>query len=167
MAYRGGFGRPASLLGATAGAIVPASIMAGLIGTVCVTVPFVAMLLVDGFLSPLSLESLINALMLSGMMIAIGSFAGTFVVGWFLAIFGLPVALLMGERIRTSAGLLISVTTAAAAALIALRWMWGTTAASPKAIWEDDALIVFAFVLPAAWFYRRQVIAMLDELPDN
>jgi hypothetical protein len=30
--------------------------------------------------------------------------------------------------------------------------------------WEE-ALALSCFVLPAAWFYRRQVIAMLDELP--
>lgn len=165
MAYRGGFGRPATRLAATAGAIIPASILSGLIGTVCVTVFFVAALLLDGFLSPVSLESLINALMLTGMMIAIGSFGGAFVVGWYLVIFGLPVALLLGERIRTAGGLFVAMATAAAAALIAMRWMWGVTAASPEAMWQDDAVIVFAFVLPAAWFYRRQVIAMLDELP--
>jgi hypothetical protein len=163
--YRGGFGRPATRLAATAGAIVPASIIAGLIGTVCVTVFFVAALLLDGFLSPVSLESLINALMLTGMMIAIGSFGGAFVVAWYLVIFGLPVALLLGDRIRTPAGMVVAMAMAAAAALIAMRWMWGVTAASPEAMWQDDAVIVFAFVLPAAWFYRRQVIAMLDELP--
>jgi hypothetical protein len=163
--YRGGFGRPATRLAATAGAIVPASIISGLIGTVCVTVFYVAALLIDGFLSPVSLESLINALMLTGMMIAIGSFAGAFVVAWYLVIFGLPVALVLGERIRTPAGLFVAIATAAAAAMIAISWMWGVTAASPEAIWQGDAMIVFAFVLPAAWFYRRQVIAMLDELP--
>jgi hypothetical protein len=165
VAYRGGFRRPATRLAATAGAIIPASILSGLIGTVCVTVFYVAALLVDGFLSPVSIESLINALMLTGMMIAIGSFGGAFVVAWYLVIFGLPVALLLGERIRTPAGLLVSVATAAAAALTAIHWMWGVTAASPEALWQGDALIVFVFVLPAAWFYRRQVIAMLDELP--
>jgi hypothetical protein len=165
VAYRGGFGRPATRLAATAGAIIPASINSGLIGTVCITIPFVAALLLDGFLSPVSLESLINALMLTGMMIAIGSFAGTFAVAWYLVIFGLPVALLLGERIRTPTGMVVAIATAAAAALIAISWMWGFTAASPEAIWWDDALIVVPFVLPAAWFYRRQVIAMLDELP--
>jgi hypothetical protein len=165
VAYRGGFGRPATRLAATAGAIIPASIISGLIGTVGVTIFYVAALLLDGFLSPVSLESLINALMLTGMMIAIGSFGGAFVVAWYLVIFGLPVALLLGERIRTPGGMFVAMATALAAALIAMRWMWGVTAASPEAIWQDDALIVFAFVLPAAWFYRRQVIAMLDELP--
>jgi hypothetical protein len=165
VAYRGGFGRPATRLAATAGAIIPASIISGLIGTVGVTIFYVAALLLDGFLSPVSLESLINALMLTGMMIAIGSFGGAFVVAWYLVIFGLPVALLLGERIRTPGGMFVAMATALAAALIAMRWMWGVTAASPEALWQDDALIVFAFVLPAAWFYRRQVIALLDELP--
>lgn len=95
-------------------------------------------------------------------MIALGSFGGAFVVAWYLVVFGLPVALLLGERIRTPAGLLVSVATAAAAALMAIRWMWGFTALLNE---QQETLIIFAFVLPAAWFYRRQVIAMLDELP--
>lgn len=165
MAYRGGFGRPATRLAATAGAIVPASILSGLIGTVCVTGFFMAAAVGSGDFFPLSLENLLGALVFTGTMIAFGSFGGAFVVAWYLVIFGLPVALLLGERLRTPAGLLVSMATGAAAALIAIRWMWGVTAASPEAIWEDDAMIVFAFVLPAAWLYRRQVIAMLDELP--
>lgn len=162
MAYRGGFGRPATRLAATAGAIVPASIISGFIGTACLTVLFMTGALFRGDFFPPSLEGLISALMFTGTMIALGSFGGAFVVGWYLVVFGLPVALLLGERIRTPAGLLVSVATAVAAALMAIRWMWGFSALLNE---QQETLIIFVFVLPAAWFYRRQVIAMLDELP--
>ena len=165
MAYRGGFGRPVTRLAATAGAIVPASILAGLIGTVCLTVTFMTAAVFSGQFFPLSLESLLAALMFTGTMIAIGTIGGTFVVAFYLVIFGLPMALLLGQRIRTPAGLIVAIATAVAAALVAIRWMWGFTALSDEPLWQEEALIVFAFVLPAAWFYRRQVIAMLDELP--
>jgi hypothetical protein len=165
VAYRGSFGRPATRLAATAGAIVPASILSGFIGTACLTALFMAGALFRGDLFPPSLEGLISALMFTGTMIAFGSFAGAFVVAWYLVVFGLPVALLLGERIRTPGGLLVAMVTAAAAALIAIRWMWGFTLPSDEPLWQEEALIIFAFVLPAAWSYRRQVIAMLDELP--
>lgn len=165
MGYRGGFGRPETRLAATAGAIVPAAILAGLIGTVCLTVTYMAAAFWSGEFSTFSLEELLGALLFTGMFIAIGSIGGTFIVAFYLVIFGLPVALLLGERLRTRAGLAAAMATGAAAALVAIRWMWGFTASSDDAIWQDDALIVLCFVLPAAWLYRRQVLAMLDELP--
>lgn len=165
MVYRGGFGHPESRLAALAGAIVPAAILAGLIGTVCLTVTFMVAALWAGEFSTFSLEELLSVLVFTGMFIAMGSIGGTFVVAFYLVIFGLPVALLLGERIRTPAGLLSAMATGLAAALVAIYWMWGITADSDDTIWQDDALFVLCFVLPAAWFYRRQVIAMLDELP--
>lgn len=165
MAYRGGFGRPASQLGATAGAIIPASIISGLIGTAFVTAIFMAAAALSGDFGSASLETVIGILVFTGTLIAMGSIGGTFVIAFYLAIFGLPVALMLGERIRTPGGLLVSVATAVAAGLMAIRWMWGFTLPSDEPVWQHESLIVFAFVLPAAWFYRRQVIAMLDELP--
>jgi hypothetical protein len=147
-----------------AGAIVPAAILAGLIGTVCLTVTFMAAALWAGEFSTFSLEGLLGALVFTGMFIAIGSIGGTFVVAFYLVIFGLPVALLLGERIRTPAGLLAAMTTGLVAAYAANRWMWGMPSVSGQpSAWEGA--IVLCFVLPAAWFYRKQVIAMLDELP--
>lgn len=165
MAYRGSFGRPATRLAATAGAIVPASIISGLIGTACLTALFMAGALLRGDFFPPSLEGLISALAFTGVMIAFGTFAGAFVVAWYLVVFGLPVALLLGERIRTPGGLIAAMATAAVAALAAIRLMWGFTALLDEPFWQEEALMIFAFVLPAAWFYRRQVIAMLDEMP--
>jgi hypothetical protein len=165
VAYRGGFGRPASRLAATAGAIVPASIIAGLIGTVCLTVTMTGMAFFTGGFATFSLDGLLAALVFTGALIAVGSIGGTFTVAFYLVIFGLPVALLLGERIRTPAGLLAAMATAAAATYAAMRWLWGMTWASGEPVWNGEALVVLCFVLPAAWFYRRQVITMLDELP--
>lgn len=147
-----------------AGAIVPAAILAGLIGTVCLTVTFMVAALWAGEFSTFSLEGLLGALVFTGMFIAIGSIGGTFVVAFYLVIFGLPAALLLGERIRTPAGLLAAMTTGLVAAYAANRWMWGMPSVSGQpSAWEGA--IVLCFVLPAAWFYRKQVIAMLDDLP--
>ena len=165
MAYRGGFGRPASRLMATMVAIVPASIIAGTIGTACLTAGLMGISLFTGGFDNFSLDGLLAALVFTGALIAVGSIGGTFMVGFYLVIFGLPVALLLGEHIRTSAGLLAAMATGAAAAFVAVRWLWGMTAVSGEPVWHEEALVVLCFVLPAAWFYRRQVIAMLDELP--
>jgi hypothetical protein len=163
--YRGGFGTPATRLAATASAIIPASIGAGVIGTASLMVIYVTAASLGGAFSDTSLEDLLSFLVVGGAAIAVGSIGGTFMVAFYLVIFGLPVALMLGERIRTPAGLLIAMTTGLAAAYVAGRWMWGMPGMSGKPpVWEE-ALALSCFVLPAAWFYRRQVIAMLDELP--
>jgi hypothetical protein len=118
-----------------------------------------------GAFSAPSLEDLLSFLVVGGAAIAVGSIGGTFVVAFYLVIFGLPVALLLGERIRTPAGLLIAMTTGLVAAYIVGRWMWGMPGLSGEPAVREEALTMVCFVLPAAWFYRRQVIAMLDELP--
>lgn len=166
MAYRGGFGNPATRLAATAGAILPASIIAGVIGTICLILIYSYAAIFAGAFVSFSLEDLLSILVVGGAAIAIGSIGGTFVVAFYLVIFGLPVALLLGERIRTSAGLLVAMAIGLAAAFVVSRWMWGmpTNLSVGSPGWEE-ALALFCFVLPAAWFYRRQVIAMLDELP--
>lgn len=144
---------------------MPASIIAGLIGTACLTVAMTGMALFTGGFDTFSLDGLLAALVFTGALIAVGSIGGTFVVAFYLVIFGLPVALLLGERIRTPTGLLAAMATGAASAYAAMRWLWSMTWASGEPVWNGEALVVLCFVLPAAWFYRRQVITMLDELP--
>lgn len=165
MAYRGGFGTPATRLAATASAIAPASIAAGVVGTGSLMLVYVIAAGIGGAFSATSLEGLLSFLVVGGAAIALGSIGGTFMVAFYLVIFGLPVALLLGERIRTPAGLLVAMTTGLAAAYVAARWMWGLPGVSGEPLQWEEALALSCFVLPAAWFYRRQVIAMLDELP--
>lgn len=123
-----------------------------------------AALFTGGFGS-FSIDALLAMLVFTGALIAVGSIGGTFMVAFYLVIFGLPVALLLGEHIRTPAGLLAAMATGLAAAYAAMRWLWGMTWASGEPVWNGEAFVVLCFVLPAAWFYRKQVIAMLDELP--
>ncbi|KPQ31762.1 MAG: hypothetical protein HLUCCX21_03095 [Porphyrobacter sp. HL-46] len=150
---------------ATASAIVPASIIAGVIGTAALMVVYMSAAALAGALSATSLEDLLSFLVVGGAAIAVGSIGGTFVVAFYLVIFGLPVALMLGERVRTPAGLLIAMATGLAAAYVVSRWMWGMPSVSGEPSPWEEALVLLCFVLPAAWFYRRQVIAMLDELP--
>ena len=165
MAYRGGFGTPTTRLAATASAIPPASIAAGVIGTASLMVFYVIAASFGGAFSAASLEDALSFLVVGGAAIVIGSIGGTFVVAFYLVIFGLPVALLLGERIRTPAGLLTALTSGLAAAYVAQRWMLGLPGVSGAPSHWEEAFALSCFVLPAAWFYRRQVIAMLDELP--
>jgi hypothetical protein len=165
VAYRGGFGTPETRLMATASAIVPASIIAGVIGTACLMIIYVMAATLAGALSPTSLEDLLSFLVVGGAAIAVGSIGGTFMVAFYLVIFGLPVALMLGERIRTPAGLLMAMATGLAAAYVVSRWMWGMPSVSGQPSTWEEALVLSCFVMPAAWFYRQQVIAMLDELP--
>lgn len=139
--------------------------MAGLIGTASLMIIYITAAGLGGAFSDTSLDDLLSFLVVGGAAIAVGSIGGTFIVAFYLTIFGLPVALAMGERIRTLSGLLIAVATGLTAAYVAARWMWGVTGISGEPSHWEEALVLACFVLPAAWFYRRQVIAMLDELP--
>ena len=93
----GGFGRPETRLMATASAIVPASIIAGVIGTAALMVVYMSAAALAGALSATSLEDLLSFLVVGGAAIAVGSIGGTFVVAFYLVIFGLPVALIAGR----------------------------------------------------------------------
>jgi len=166
MPYRAGFGAPESRLTATASAIVPASIIAGAIGTACLMLFYLLAAMAAGEFFSLSLEGMLSFLVVGGFAVAVGSIAGAFVTAFYLVIFGLPVALLLGERIRTPKGLAISMATGAGAAAVVSRFMWSVPWVSSEPLLWEHALVLGSFVLPAAWFYRRQVIAMLDELPD-
>lgn len=150
---------------ATASAIVPASIASGFIGTVCLMVIYSSFAIFAGAFGTLSLEDLLSFLVVGGAAIAIGSIGGTFVVAFYLVLFGLPVALLLGERIRSPAGFVIAIAAGLAAAFVVSRWMWAMPSISGEPEAWEEALVLSCFVFPSAWLYRRQVIAMLDELP--
>lgn len=89
--------------------------------------------------------------------------AATFFVGFYLCLFGLPVALLLGDRIRHPFALLIALVDAAISAVI-------VGGGSRFGLFEIDTLasllfaLVLAFALPAGYFYHRNVIAMRDTL---
>jgi hypothetical protein len=135
------------------------------IGTASLMVFYVIAASFGGVFSSASLEDALSFLVVGGAAIAVGSIGGTFMVAFYLLVFGLPVALLLGERIRTPAGLLTALTSGLVAAYVAQRWMLGLPGVSGEPSHWEEALALSCFALPAAWFYRRQVIAMLDELP--
>lgn len=144
---------------------MPASVAAAVIGTVSLMVIYLTAAMFAGAFGSFSIEDLLSVLVVSGAAIALGSIGGTFVIAFYLVLFGLPVALLLGERIRTRAGLGIAIATGVVAAFAVSRWIWGLPSISGETPAWEEALALSCFVLPAAWFYRRQVIAMLDELP--
>lgn len=105
-----------------------------------------------GVFSSASLEDALSFLVVGGAAIAVGSIGGTFMVAFYLLVFGLPVALLLGERIRTPAGLLTALTSGLVAAYVAQRWMLGLPGVSDEPSHWEEALALSCFALPAAWF---------------
>ncbi|HSJ78486.1 MAG TPA: hypothetical protein VK913_07100, partial [Erythrobacter sp.] len=63
---------------ATMVAIVPASIIAGTIGTACLTAGLMGITLFTGGFDNFSLDGLLAALVFTGALIAVGSIGGTF-----------------------------------------------------------------------------------------
>ena len=98
---------------------------------------------------------------MAGWFLAFALIASTFVVCWYLAVFGLPVALLLGERIRHPLALAVSLLDALAASLIATSGTWlGWSESGELSVGLIAAVLCFA--LPAGYLYRRNVIAMRD-----
>ena len=162
MGYRPGFQYENRRLGAPLAAIVPASIISGLCGTVILMFCVLVMALASGELPFRSLDEMVMVLVAGGMAIALGTIMGAFVVAFYILIVGFPIAALLGDQLHGSIGWAVSLLSATAGAVTAFIWMWGKT--DPSGIpYEWDLILPLApFALPAAYFYRRQVISMLD-----
>ncbi len=107
----------------------------------------------------LSLEGMFVFLVGIGLAITVGTIGGTFITAWYIAIFGLPVALLLRNRLRSGLGLVLAIATAIAAAYFASL----TVSFSGKPVWEPSVLVL-CFAIPAGLIYRRNIIALSDEL---
>jgi hypothetical protein len=170
MPYSGSWLTPSeSRFIAAAQAIVPAAIGAGAIGTVCLMTVYTISAVIGGALSGLTIEDWLGVFVSGGMALAFGTmalafgtFAATLIVGFYLALFGMPVAVLMGQRIRSRAGLAVALATSVAGiAIISMGDVAFPFAYAAADKWQH-ILIVSCFAVPAAWLYRQQVIAMLD-----
>lgn len=98
---------------------------------------------------------------MAGWFVAFALVASTFVVAWYLAVFGLPVALMLGDRIRHPLALAVSLIDALAASLIATAGTWLGLSESGN-LAPGLLAAVLCFALPAGYLYRRNVIAMRD-----
>lgn len=98
---------------------------------------------------------------MAGWFLAFALVASTFVVAWYLVVFGLPVALVLGDRIRHPLALAVSLIDALAASLIATAGTWLGLSESGN-LSPGFLAAVLCFALPAGYLYRRNVIAMRD-----
>lgn len=98
-----------------------------------------------------------------GIAIALGSLAGTFLVAFYLLIFGWPVAFMLCERIRGKTGLAAAIATAVIACLFAASWMWGWSFFNDQQVSYAGLIPIAVFAIPASFLYRRNVINALDE----
>lgn len=95
------------------------------------------------------------------MALILALIAATFLVAFYLFVFGLPIALLLGDRIRHPLALAVALVDAVLAAAIATGGSW-------LGVFEADKLlspafgVVLAFALPAGFLYRRNVITMRE-----
>lgn len=148
-------------LGPIAGAILPASLIASAIGTLALLLLLLSE--AGGFSG--DLPSLLEALLFA-LVAAVGlGFVvvfGVFVVAFYLAIFGVPVAILLGPRIGHPLALAISLLDAALAAGFAVTGSMFQGSGEPGFPLVGFA-IALCYALPAGYFYRRNVIAMREE----
>lgn len=148
-------------VGPVAAALLPASLIASSIGTLAL----VLLLLFEfgGWSGgvPSVFEALVFVLV---TLVALGFavVAGLFLVAFYLAIFGVPVALVLGPRIGHPLALAISLLDAALAAAFAVTGslMHGSgTDGFPF----GGLAIALCYALPAGYFYRRNIVVMREE----
>ena len=91
----------------------------------------------------------------------------TCVCAFYIFVFGLPVAWLLGDRIRNPASWFIILPITLLSTIQACYWSLGLNYSTfPNDPSELDLLVIaiaFGFALPAAYFYRRYLIAFRDE----
>lgn len=107
-------------------------------------------------------EAIIGGLFFGGLALGISAVAATFVVAFYLCVFGLPIAVLLGNRIRHPLALAISLLDASAGAIFA-------TTGSTLGLFNDGEFspeafaLVLCFALPAGYLYRRNIIALREQ----
>lgn len=160
MPYRSGFEFRNGGLGPYLGAIPLAAV-----GSACVGV---GALIIWLLLTELtwSLPSSLSALALGAIGVTAGvGFAVTaasFVVGFYLAIFGLPVALVLGPHLHSPWALTVALLDAGASALFVVT---GDRLGALESDGPSILLFLWAlsFALPAGYLYRRGVIALREQ----
>lgn len=111
-----------------------------------------------------SLSDAVAGLVMLAVMLGLGSIAGAFMVALALLIFGVPVALALGEKVRRGPGIFAAIAMALITITFLTIWLFDAgDPYSPAPMWEGIA-IVAAFAVPAAFFYWRSVGYAFDEL---
>lgn len=96
------------------------------------------------------------------MGIGLAVTAATFTVGFYLALFGLPVAAALGRHLHSPWALAIALSDAGASALFVVTGDWiGVMGPGGPSILVF--LCVLSFALPAGYLYRRGVIALREQ----
>lgn len=148
-------------VGPVAGAILPASLVASSIGTLAMVLLLLFEL--DGWSGgvPSVSEALVFVLV---TLVALGFavVAGFVGVAFYLAIFGVPVALVLGPRIGHPLALAISLLDAALAVGFAVTGSLVHGSGTGGFPFGGFA-IALCYALPAGYFYRRNIIAMREE----
>lgn len=159
MPYVPTFGGNSLGVGPAIEAIIPASILSAAIGMCCLGV---WALVSFGSVPVERPELLLAGLFLGGLALAVGTIAATFVIAFYLCIFGLPVAILLGERIRHPLALAVSLGDALIGTIVATTGSkLGLFGRADSFDWSPVALVL-CFAIPAGYLYRRNIIAARD-----
>ena len=100
-----------------------------------------------------------------GFMLAFATIAAGFVTAFYLFVIGLPVALLLRERIRSPASLFfICPLIILAAGFVHYRTFGGLLSDGDPLATLPSMALVLVFAIPAGLLYRHYIIAMMDEV---
>lgn len=170
MRYRPDHANVELSVGTVVTAVVPAAIRAAFLGSTLLAILLTGLFTVDlvnefEWTSGLFVEALASIAFGFLTLVFIGTLVSVAFCGFYLAAVGIPVALILGERLDTSKGLVAALTSALAAAYIASRLFDG----GPLDIGPADHGWLFVmccgYALPAALFFRRDIIIAREVSP--
>ena len=159
MPYVSTFGGNTLGVGPAAGALIPSAMIAAAVGMTCLGVWTLLMAPDFSFDAP---SEIIAGLFFLTFALAIGTVAATFIATFDLCLFGLPIAVLLGDRIRHPLALGVSLVDAVAGALFAATGSKLGIAGEGDFSLEFFALVL-CFALPAGYIYRRNIIALREQ----
>ena len=137
---------------------MPASLASAAIGVFVVGSYLIFATGGDAAASPADMLAMI---IFGGFGLAMAVIGATFIIGFYLCLFGLPVALLLGDRIRHQWALVLALGDALLGTAIATGGSRLGLMGGGDFAWQAYA-VVLAFALPAGYLYRGFVIANRD-----
>tara|TARA_B100000749_G_C18353085_1_gene434144 strand:- start:219 stop:737 length:519 start_codon:yes stop_codon:yes gene_type:complete len=167
MTYRPSFESSSFGTGRLLSAVFPAGICAALSGMVLaflIGVIFFSEACIEYLDSPLDFFAALFVIPISlGLFLILATFSCAF----YIFVFGLPVAWILGDRIHEPVSWFIILPITLLSTIQACFWSLGLKYSNfPNDPSELDLLVIamaFGFALPAAYFYRRYLIAFRDE----
>ncbi|MEP0188970.1 MAG: hypothetical protein ABJP70_05180 [Erythrobacter sp.] len=156
MPYRSTFGAFDHAAASTISAVLPASIKAGLTGSICV-VAYLIVAFVAEQAEP-TLTFIAGVLFLVAFALFVGTMIGAILCAFSIALLGLPLALMLGRKIEKQFSLGLAIFASLVVAIVVSYFFNFTSATVARQIEFYEIVTILCYAIPAGYFYREDII---------